>query len=241
MENQVAQCEALLKRHIPGFELDKLEELLLREGLEIPVVNPQVASATSGFQFQQPPSNSGFRGGPSNAAQQPPPPHPPGVYYPPNMMGPPPPGYMMPPYGPHFHPMQIPPPGYNPHIHPAFQQPPPGYPSTPHMPQVQPQPQPQSQTKTQPQPQAHRPETTKGLDPNGNDMSNTEVWYAVHCSIPSQANYLRHSPKTLVSHPSSLAISAPLPVTKKISLSAPTDFPPDVIVTSPYPEMHPNG
>jgi hypothetical protein len=240
MENQVAQCEALLKRHIPGFELDKLEEFLLREGLEIPVVNPQVASSTSGFQFQQPPPNSGYRGGPG-AGPQSPPQQPPGMYYPPppNMMGPPPPGYMMPPYGPHFHPMQMqPPPGYNPHIHPSFQQPPPGYPTTPHMAQVQPQSQAQSQSK----PQARRPDSSKGLDPNGNDMSNTEVQYTRSSQNSPPNNFInRRSPKTLVSHPSSWAISALVPPIGKISPSDPTGFPLGGIATFPHPEMPPNG
>ncbi|KAF8240685.1 hypothetical protein L208DRAFT_1384110 [Tricholoma matsutake] len=176
IENQVIQCEALLKRHIPGFDLDKLEEHLIREGLDVPIANPNVPSSASNFQFQQSPTSSAYRGAQPQQQQ------PPGVFYPPpppNMMGPPPPGYMMPPYGAHFHPMQMQPPGYNPHIHPAFQQPPPGYPSAQHMSQVQPQSQPQPAAKTQPQPQpqsqlAQRPDSSKGLDPNGNDMSNTE-------------------------------------------------------------------
>lgn len=150
---------------------------MIREGLDVPIANPNVPSSASNFQFQQSPTSSAYRGAQPQQQQ------PPGVFYPPpppNMMGPPPPGYMMPPYGAHFHPMQMQPPGYNPHIHPAFQQPPPGYPSAQHMSQVQPQSQPQPAAKTQPQPQpqsqlAQRPDSSKGLDPNGNDMSNTEV------------------------------------------------------------------
>lgn len=176
IESQVAQCEALLKRYVPGFELEKLEEILLREGLDIP---SQITSPQTNFQFQQPPPPGPYRPGAPNAPQQPPPPQP-GVYYPapPNMMGPPPPGYIMPPYGPHFHPMQIPPPGYNPHIHPAFQQPPPGY-QPPPMPQVQPHSQPQAKSQSQ----THRPDSSKGLDPNGNDMSNTEVQHIIFLTM----------------------------------------------------------
>lgn len=180
IEYQLAQCDALLKRHIPGFELKDLDNILLREGIDINAGSPP------NLDFQTPdPSRTPFR--PENAHQQPPPPLPKGYppMYPPPMMHHP--GYpMMPPYASPYHPgqmqMQGPPPGYNPHIHPSFQQPPhgPPYPPLPPPPQLQPQPQPQQQPPPppQPQPQIQRPvvPVNKGQDPNGNDMSNTEVW-----------------------------------------------------------------
>ncbi|KAF9466465.1 hypothetical protein BDZ94DRAFT_1212491 [Collybia nuda] len=173
IEHQVAQCEALLKRHIPGFELDKLDEICAREGIDVGSVTPP--TPTPGFQFQQPTAPNAFRPGP--------PPHPqPGYYPPPHMMAPHP-YSMIPPYPPPFHPMSGPP-GYNPHIHPSFQVPPPGFPPPQQMmhhpqapPQTPPQPQPQPQP-TQPALTAHPARvdsTAKGIDPNGNDMSNTEA------------------------------------------------------------------
>ncbi|KAG6864634.1 hypothetical protein C0991_008166 [Blastosporella zonata] len=193
IEHQVVQCEALLKRHIPGFELEKLDEICAREGIDIPIAVPPL---TPTFQFQQPPTF----GRSAPPGQQPMPPPQPGMYYPPppGYMGPPPPhGYgMMPPYPP-FHPgMHIPgPPGpYNPHIHPSFQPPPPGYmgpPPPPGHPAGPPPPPPQpaapppaptavpspitAQATQQTLPARDSSITNKGQDPDGNDMSNTEA------------------------------------------------------------------
>ncbi|GLB40586.1 putative fungal specific transcription factor [Lyophyllum shimeji] len=155
IELQVAQCEALLKRHIPGFELVKLDEILAREGIE--VVHP--ATATTNFQFQAAEIPTSFARTQASPGQGPPPmpPQPgmqPAMYYPhPHMMPPPPHGYPMMPYPP-FHPMQMqpPPPGsYNPHMHPPFQPPPPGYmPPPPGHPGAPPTPQQQSPPPPQP-------------------------------------------------------------------------------------------
>ncbi|KAK0480237.1 fungal-specific transcription factor domain-containing protein [Armillaria novae-zelandiae] len=121
IELQLAQCEALLKRHLPGFSLDSLEDYLARDGIDIG------GAVAPTFQMSSSPLRNSFR------SEQPVPPGgPPKGYplYPPPPPGmlPPPPGYpphMMPypPPGP-YHPSQMPPmPGpYNPHIHPAFQQ-----------------------------------------------------------------------------------------------------------------------
>ncbi|OBZ72673.1 hypothetical protein A0H81_07493 [Grifola frondosa] len=35
IERQLLQCAALLKRHIPGFDLNNLDDILVREGIEI--------------------------------------------------------------------------------------------------------------------------------------------------------------------------------------------------------------
>ncbi|KAF5381986.1 hypothetical protein D9615_004227 [Tricholomella constricta] len=190
IEHQVAQCEALLKRHIPGFDLEKLDEILAREGIDVAAVNhPQL---TPTFQFQ--PAPTSFARTVPPGGQQPMPPPQPGMYYPPppHMM-PPPHGYgMMPPYPP-FHPMQMqgPPGSYNPHLHPQFQHPPPpgymgpppGHPGGPPPPQQPSQPPapPQvpapviAQPQTQILPSREPTVTNKGQDPNGNDMTNTEV------------------------------------------------------------------
>ncbi|KAG5637422.1 hypothetical protein H0H81_004629 [Sphagnurus paluster] len=202
LEHQVAQCEALLKRHIPGFELDKLDEILAREGIDVAAINPPPLTPT--FQFQQtPPSFS--RPGPPGA-QQPMPPPQPGMYYPPpHMMGPPPPhGYgMMPPYPP-FHPMQMqgPPGSYNPHIHPPFQPPPPGYmapppPGHPGGPPPPPPPPSQVPPPVTAMPPRESAVVNKGQDPNGNDMSNTEALaknFGVSAAI---VNDLKLSPGTV--------------------------------------------
>ncbi|KAG6895194.1 hypothetical protein C0992_002666 [Termitomyces sp. T32_za158] len=161
IEHQVAQCEALLKRHIPGFELDKLDEICAREGIEVSVVPPPL---TTSFQFQQ---TAAFprSGGP--VGQQPMPPPQPGMYYPPppGYMGPPPPHPygIIPPYPP-FHPglpMNGP---YSPF------QPPPGYMPPPPPPPISAAPPPHVIP-----PRESPAATAKGTDPDGNDMSNTEA------------------------------------------------------------------
>ncbi|KAG6816200.1 hypothetical protein H0H87_007749 [Tephrocybe sp. NHM501043] len=217
IEHQVAQCEALLKRHIPGFELDKLDEICAREGIDIQIAPPP---ATPNFQFQQNPT---FGRAAPPVGQQPMPP-PQGMYYPPppGYMGPPlPHGYGMMPPGPYppFHPgMHMPgPPGtYNPHIHPSFQGvPPPGYmggppppPPGPGHPTGPPPPAPAPAPTAVPPPvtaqataqviPAREPLTAnKGQDPDGNDMSNTEALaknFGVSAAI---VNGLKLSPGTV--------------------------------------------
>ncbi|TFK70307.1 hypothetical protein BDN72DRAFT_818996 [Pluteus cervinus] len=160
VEHQLAQCEALLKRHIPGFDLDKLDEILAREGIDIGSVTP--SAPTPAFQFdQQPPTNRPFRTDPNGPPSGGPPLKGYMALYPPppqHMM--PPPGYphAMLPYGapPYQMPMQGPHGPYNPHIHPAFQPPPPA-PAPPPVP-----------TPTRPV------QPAKGTDPAGNDLSSTE-------------------------------------------------------------------
>ncbi|KAG6873227.1 hypothetical protein C0995_001245 [Termitomyces sp. Mi166 len=196
IEHQVAQCEALLKRHIAGFELDKLDEICAREGIEVTVAPPSLTTPT--FQFQQ---TSAFprTGGP--VGQQPMGPAQAGMYYPPPPPGymgpPPPPGYgMMPPYAP-FHPTLHMPPGppgpYSPHLHPSFQPPPPGYMPPPPAHPPPPPPPPITAAATQ-----VLPSHTKGTDPDGNDMSNTEALaknFGVSAAIVNDLR-LRLSPTT---------------------------------------------
>lgn len=200
VEQQVAQCEALLKRHYPGFDLDKLEEILAREGIDVPIPNPTLASD---FQFQN--ASTPYRSGP---AQPMAPPGQPGMYYPPPHMMPPP-GYpIMPPYGP-FPP--IGPGPYTASFPPGFQ--PPGYVPMPPPPsghvQAPPPPPPNAQSGSGANPntaQNHgpniaqpglpsppRPNTApnKGQDPNGNDMSNAEALAKNFGVSPAIVNDLR--------------------------------------------------
>ncbi|KAI0059169.1 hypothetical protein BV25DRAFT_1146977 [Artomyces pyxidatus] len=174
LERQIAQCDALLKRHVPGFNIDDLDEILAREGIDIDSTSP--ATLSHNFQFTPGPSNSGSP--PKGYPFPPPGPH---------MM----PGYPpMPPYygGPAGAPypppphMQLPggPPGYSPHIHPAFQHPPP---HLAHMP---------------PPPIQQRPPSSggtvtdiKGQDPQFNDMSSTQALaknFGVSASIVQDLN-----------------------------------------------------
>ncbi|KAH9848389.1 fungal-specific transcription factor domain-containing protein [Lenzites betulinus] len=156
LERQLLQCEALLKRHYPGFTLDDIDNFLAREGIELDISDNAVSVS---FQFapNSPQSSSG-RGfplrtegpppqmgdSPRNYYQVPPPP-PPHPGQPPMMSG-----YHGPvpmhygpgphnPYGPGPHPppnmpMPGPPPsGYDPRMAPPFQHPlvPPGTPQRP--------------------------------------------------------------------------------------------------------------
>lgn len=45
----LAQCDALLKRHIPNFDLENLDEIIARESVD---VNPTAAAPNPAFQFQ---------------------------------------------------------------------------------------------------------------------------------------------------------------------------------------------
>ncbi|KAI9001540.1 fungal-specific transcription factor domain-containing protein [Trametes punicea] len=155
IERQLIQCEALLKRHYPGFHLDDLDAILAREGIDIDVSDSAISAA---FQFApNSPQSSPNRGFPLRTEGPPPPPmggsprgypypippptHP-GQMMPPGYHGPvpmpyPPPG----PYGPPpphmpMHGGPPPPPGYDPRMVPPFQHPmaPPHHGVHPHRP-----------------------------------------------------------------------------------------------------------
>ncbi|PPQ63908.1 hypothetical protein CVT24_010306 [Panaeolus cyanescens] len=184
MEHQLAQCEALIKRQIPGFSLENIDEILAREGIDVGAIPPTVQSAT--FQLD-PTTMRPFR---TDAGPQPPnqplkgyPP-----IYPPGhpMMHPPYPPHPMMPYGPAppYHPgmpMQGPPGAYNPHMHPAF---PPGVPYPPVMHPPPPDHQAQHPPPVPPPPPGapipaspimRTVQATKGTDPNGHDMSSAQA------------------------------------------------------------------
>ncbi|KAF9474668.1 hypothetical protein BDN70DRAFT_959558 [Pholiota conissans] len=161
LELQVAQCEALLKRHYPHFSLDALDDLCAQEGIDLAQLTPV--------------SPAGFVHDPARHQPPPPPGQPPkGPPYGP-IYGPGPHPMMHPPYGPHpmmpygaappgYHPHMMPPgpPGpYNPHMHPVF----PGAPYPP--PQAAPQAAP---TPVSPS-LVRAAAATRGVDPNGHDMS----------------------------------------------------------------------
>ncbi|KAM6504431.1 Fungal specific transcription factor domain containing protein [Amanita muscaria] len=146
VEYLLTQCTALLKHHVPGFNLENVDEYLHRDGIDVSAVTPP--PATTSFQTEQikPQHPKAYPLYP-----HPPPhliPHPP---YPPPLM----------PYGPlppgHYHPSMQLQGHYNPHLLPAFQHP--GVPYQPPPPVSLPHP-----LRAQ----------TKGQDPNGNDLSSTD-------------------------------------------------------------------
>ncbi|CAK5268770.1 unnamed protein product [Mycena citricolor] len=49
IEHQLAQCEALLKRHIPSFELHELDNILAREGIDLHLGSPHGYGYSGGF------------------------------------------------------------------------------------------------------------------------------------------------------------------------------------------------
>ncbi|KAL0569882.1 hypothetical protein V5O48_012081 [Marasmius crinis-equi] len=161
LETLLAQCDTLLKRRVPNFSLDRIEEILVHEGVDLNAINP-------------------------HASEVPPPPPPPHMY-PPAMMPPPPPGYpMMPPPPPGYPPYPIPGHPYNPHLHPPFAPPPPGtaYAPLSHPPPPPPPSQPAPAAQPPAQPAAASPETPSravppleivGQDPKANDMSSTQA------------------------------------------------------------------
>ncbi|KAH9029734.1 hypothetical protein EDB84DRAFT_1677050, partial [Lactarius hengduanensis] len=55
LEQKLAQCDAILKRCIPGFELESLEEILVREGVEVEANVPPISAS---FQFTPGPGGS---------------------------------------------------------------------------------------------------------------------------------------------------------------------------------------
>ncbi|TCD61493.1 hypothetical protein EIP91_008376 [Steccherinum ochraceum] len=130
VERQLAGCIALLKRHIPNFDVEQLEEILAREGVEVdlpPFSDPSFAfgGGSAGPSRGFPLRSEGAPPPPGDGSPRPYPYGPPGPHMiPPGYPGGPiPMGYGPPPYGPpppHVVP-HPPPPGFNPHIHPAFQ------------------------------------------------------------------------------------------------------------------------
>ncbi|OCH90336.1 hypothetical protein OBBRIDRAFT_755152 [Obba rivulosa] len=169
IERQLLQCDALLKRHIPGFTLEQLDDLCAREGVELDVND---ATLNSTFQFAASPQAGPSRPFPlrTDVGQHPPPP---GSGSPPRYPPYPPPGQPMMPHGYPGMPMPYPPPpGYGPppmhHMH-MQGPPPPGYP--PHM-------LPPFQHPLHPPPPMHRPSSAQdipGQDPLSHDMSSTQA------------------------------------------------------------------
>ncbi|KAI5121227.1 hypothetical protein M0805_007235 [Coniferiporia weirii] len=152
IERQLIQCQALLRRHIPGFSLDDLDSILAREGIEIEQSSDEIVDF-------QPHLNNGdhrpYHDGPlgPKGGYPYPPPHMMHPGYPP--MGVPPPGYPHAPPGGPYPPMGMPPAGmYDPRILPAFQHHVQAPPPPPHL----------------------RPDMDiKGQDPKANDMSNAQA------------------------------------------------------------------
>ncbi|KAI0636191.1 fungal-specific transcription factor domain-containing protein [Trametes polyzona] len=189
IERQLLQCEALLKRHYPGFHLDDLDNILAREGIDIDVSDNAISST---FQFApNSPQSGSSRGFPLRSEAPPPPPmggSPRGYPYPVPPPPPPPgaPGQPMMPQGPpgypgpmHYTPGPPGPPGHPgpygpPHPHMQMQggPPPPTYP--PHM---VPAPPPFQHTLAPPQgiQRPPSPHEIPGQDPHSHDMTSTHV------------------------------------------------------------------
>ncbi|KAI0293830.1 hypothetical protein BC826DRAFT_1141248 [Russula brevipes] len=178
LEHKLAQCDALLRRRIPGFEMENLDDLLAREGVEIETSAPPISAS---FQFTSGPSGSSP---PKGYPYVPPGPHMIHPVYPPM-----PPYYPGPggaPYAPPPH-MQ-PPPGYNPHLHPMFQHPPQPLPSQP-LPPAQPVPRPLSS--------AGPVQDIKGGDPGSHDMSNPRALAKSFGVAPDIVQDLKLAPQPL--------------------------------------------
>ena len=149
---------ALLKLYIPSLDLNNLDEIFARKGLEI---DPNVTALVD-YQWPAQPYPPLRPGDPMPLKGFPPcPPIPQPHTIPPGyplmpMYGPPGSRYLPPALG-----MQGPPDPYNPQIHPSFQ----------HLPQVPPQPTP---VHIQPCPGSADGEL-KGTDPQSNDLSNSRV------------------------------------------------------------------
>ena len=142
----MVQCIALLKHHIPDFDIEDVEKFLHREGIEL---DPALLMGGQ-FPFAPPASNSppqSMKGYPY---------HPP-IMHPYGHMVPP--GYPPPPLNGGPYPPMVPPGMYNPHIHPAFQ-------PHPHMPPPPPPSAADSRALTS---------DIKGQDPQSNDMSNAQA------------------------------------------------------------------
>ncbi|KAF8274801.1 hypothetical protein EI94DRAFT_1713097 [Lactarius quietus] len=207
LEQKLAQCDAILKRRIPGFEMDNLDEVLAREGVEVePAVPPPISAS---FQFASGPGGSSPPKGYPYVA--------PG----PHMM---PPGYPMPPYypGPNGAPYPPPPhmqphPGYNPHLHPMFQHPPQPIPSQ-HLPPAQSVPRPLSSTGPVPD--------IKGGDPGFHDMSNPRALAKSFGVAPDIVQDLKLGPQPLDKE--DIAVGSHGLISGRDSMAAETAFPNDV-------------
>src|SRR5258706_3713317 len=49
LESKLSQCEALLRKYIPDFELNKIDQILTREGLSSDVPPPSIPPPNSGY------------------------------------------------------------------------------------------------------------------------------------------------------------------------------------------------
>ncbi|KAH8980297.1 hypothetical protein EDB86DRAFT_3248061 [Lactarius hatsudake] len=170
---ELAQCDVILKRCIPGFELENLEEILVREGVEVEANVPPISAS-----FRSTPVCGSSP--PKGYPYVPPGPHmiPPG--YPPM-----PPYYPAPPYPP---PHMQPHPGYNPHLHPMFQHPPQPIPPQ-HLPPAQSVPHPMSSNGPIPD--------IKGGDPGFHDMSNPRALARSFGVAPDIVQDLKLGPQPL--------------------------------------------
>lgn len=189
VERQLLICAAILKRQNPDFDLSNVEEMAVRQGIDIDAIDP----SSFGFFSQNGmagPSNRGYplrSEGPQGDGS---PPRPYG-YGPPQPMMHPPPGYPpMPvpyPYGPP--PPHMAPPNFNPHMHPH---PPPPHFQPPPPPQPQPQPQPQQQPPMAPPTQAppRPPSAQENQEPLPNDLSTSQVRHYVNPRVPTSLLFL---------------------------------------------------
>ncbi|KAL4074971.1 fungal-specific transcription factor domain-containing protein [Scleroderma yunnanense] len=146
VERQIALCDALLKRHLPGYSLANIEDICSREGIEIDGGPPSTPDFQNGQSFPQ--HHSGA-------------PPPASSYYPPLV----PPGYPhpgVPIYGPYPHIPMGPPGTYGPHMHPGFPPPPPQHLPAPH-----------HQMPPHSAPPPPLVAEVKGQDPQSLDMSDT--------------------------------------------------------------------
>lgn len=161
IEYLLAQCTALLKHHVPGFNVDNVDDYLIREGIDAAAISPQPPTAS--FQTEHPKPQ--LQHPKSYPLYHPPPPHLLHPPYPPGLMP-----YGAPP-GP-YHP-QIPIQGpYSTHLVPAFQHPSATYPSP-----------------VPPHPHSLQRTHTKGQDPHGNDLFNTDSLaknFGVHAAIVNE-------------------------------------------------------
>ncbi|KAH9178364.1 fungal-specific transcription factor domain-containing protein [Lactarius sanguifluus] len=207
LEQKLAQCDAILKRRIPGFELENLDEILVREGVEVEANVPPISAS---FQFTPGPGGSSP---PKGYPYVPPGPHmiPPG--YPPM-----PPYYPAPPNGapypppPHMQPH----PGYNPHLHPMFQHPPQPIPPQ-HLPPAQSVPRPMSSNGPVPD--------IKGGDPGFHDMSNPRALAKSFGVAPDIVQDLKLGPQPLDKE--DIAVGSHGLISGRDSIAAESAFPHD--------------
>ncbi|KAH9057868.1 fungal-specific transcription factor domain-containing protein [Lactarius vividus] len=220
LEQKLAQCDAILKRRIPGFELENLDEILAREGVEVEANVPPISAS---FQFTPGPGGSSP---PKGYPYVPPGPHmiPPG--YPPM-----PPYYPAPPNGapypppPHMQPH----PGYNPHLHPMFQHPPQPIPPQ-HLPPAQSVPRPISANGPVPD--------IKGGDPGFHDMSNPRALAKSFGVAPDIVHDLKLGPQPLDKE--DIAVGSHGLISGRDSIAAESAFPHDANKWVLVPMRHDN-